>query len=163
MVEKRFAKLGDYFDCFRIDHILGFFRIWEVPCEYVQGLCGHFNPALPFSREEIEQYGLNFNESRFTTPHINRQFLSELFEENTEEVIGAYLAQSSSRHYVLKPFCDTQGRSRHCSRIRWILSPSGSRKGCLRSRMKCYSFVTQERPISSIPGSRRINPISIGN
>ncbi len=42
-----------------------------------------------FSREEIEQYGLNFNESRFTTPHINRQFLSELFEENTEEVIGA--------------------------------------------------------------------------
>lgn len=63
---------------------------------------------MPFSREEIEQYGLNFNESRFTTPHINRQFLSELFEENTEEVIGAYLAQSSSRHYVLKPFCDTQ-------------------------------------------------------
>ena len=106
--KKRFAKLSDYFDCFRIDHILGFFRIWEVPCEYVQGLCGHFNPALPFSREEIEQYGLNFNESRFTTPHINRQFLSELFEENTEEVIGAYLAQSSSRHYVLKPFCDTQ-------------------------------------------------------
>ena len=106
--KKRFAKLSDYFDCFRIDHILGFFRIWEVPCEYVQGLCGHFNPALPFSREEIEQYGLNFSESRFTTPHINRQFLSELFEENTEEVIGAYLAQSSSRHYVLKPFCDTQ-------------------------------------------------------
>ena len=102
--KKRFAKLSDYFYCFRIDHILGFFRIWEVPCEYVQGLCGHFNPALPFSREEIEQYGLNFNESRFTTPHINRQFLSELFEENTEEVIGAYLAQSSSRHYVLKPF-----------------------------------------------------------
>ena len=117
----------------------------------MQGLCGHFNPALPFSREEIEQYGLNFNESRFTTPHINRQFLSELFEENTEEVIGAYLAQSSSRHYVLKPFCDTQGRLRRCLRIRRILFPYGSRMACLRLRMRYYFFVIQERPIVSSP------------
>lgn len=40
--KKRFRKLEDYFDSFRIDHILGFFRIWEVPSEYVHGLCGHF-------------------------------------------------------------------------------------------------------------------------
>lgn len=105
---RRFAKLGDYFDCFRIDHILGFFRIWEVPCDYVQGLCGHFNPAMPFSKEEIEQYGLSFNEARFTTPHINRCFLPDLFGDYTDEVVIAYLAQSSSNHYVLKPFCDTQ-------------------------------------------------------
>lgn len=108
--KKRFNKLGDYFDCFRIDHILGFFRIWEVPIGYVQGLCGHFNPALPFTREEIEQYGLSFNEARFTSPHINELFLRELFGDSTDEVIGAYLAQSSSRHYVLKSFCDTQSK-----------------------------------------------------
>lgn len=106
--KKRFAKLGDYFDCFRIDHILGFFRIWEIPTDYVQGLCGHFNPALPLSRKEIEQYGLTFDEHRFTIPRINERFLPELFKENMEEVIGTYLARSSSRHYVLKPFCDTQ-------------------------------------------------------
>lgn len=106
--KKRFGKLSDYFDCFRIDHILGFFRIWEIPMEYIQGLCGHFNPALPFTKDEIEQYGLSFNEARLTTPHINREFLPELFGEQTEEVIDTYLAQSSSRHFVLKPFCDTQ-------------------------------------------------------
>lgn len=106
--KKRFRKLGDYFDCFRIDHILGFFRIWEVPLEYVQGLCGHFNPALPLTKDEIEQYGLSFNEARLTTPHINREFLPELFGELTEEVIASYLAQSSSHHFVLKSFCDTQ-------------------------------------------------------
>ena len=106
--KKRFRKLEDYFDSFRIDHILGFFRIWEVPSEYVQGLCGHFNPALPLTPNEIEQYGLDFNEARLTTPHINREFLPELFGDQTEEVIGAFLAQSSSRHFVLKPFCDTQ-------------------------------------------------------
>ena len=43
-----------------------------------------------------------------TTLHINREFLPELFGDQTEEVIGAFLAQSSSRHFVLKPFCDTQ-------------------------------------------------------
>ena len=91
--KKRFRKLEDYFDSFRIDHILGFFRIWEVPSEYVQGLCGHFNPALPLTPNEIEQYGLDFNEARLTTPHINREFLPELFGDQTEEVIGAFLAQ----------------------------------------------------------------------
>ena len=106
--KSRFKKLSDYFDCFRIDHILGFFRIWEVPYDYVEGLCGHFNPALPLSKDEIGSFGLDFNESRFTTPHINQQFLEELFGEELEVVKGSYLAQSSSRHYVLKPFCDTQ-------------------------------------------------------
>ena len=106
--KKRFRKLEDYFDCFRIDHILGFFRIWEVPLDYVQGLCGHFNPALPLTPNEIEQYGLSFNEARLTTPHINREFLPELFGDQTEEVIGTFLAQSSSHHFVLKSFCDTQ-------------------------------------------------------
>ena len=51
--KNRFHRLEEYFDCFRVDHILGFFRIWEIPSEYVQGLCGHFNPALPFTVEEI--------------------------------------------------------------------------------------------------------------
>lgn len=106
--KKRFQKLSDYFDCFRIDHILGFFRIWEVPLEYVQGLCGHFNPALPFTKDEIEQYGIFFDEARFTMAHINRGFLPELFGEQTEEVSDTYLAQSSSHHFVLKPFCNTQ-------------------------------------------------------
>lgn len=106
--KKRFHKLEDYFDCFRIDHILGFFRIWEVPLDYVQGLCGHFNPALPLTSNEIEQYGLSFNEANLTTPHINCEFLPELFGDRTEEVIGTFLDQSSSRYFRLKPFCDTQ-------------------------------------------------------
>lgn len=106
--KKRFCKLSDYFDCFRIDHILGFFRIWEVPLDYVEGLCGHFNPAMPYTKSEIEQYGMDFNESRLTTAHINRKYLPELFGKWTDEVEATYLAQSSAHHFVLKSFCDTQ-------------------------------------------------------
>ncbi len=106
--KRRFRKLADYFDCFRIDHILGFFRIWEIPMEYVQGLCGHFNPAMPLTKEEIEQFGLPFDELRFTTPHINRAHLHELFGDEAETVANTFLAQLSPHLFVLKPFCDTQ-------------------------------------------------------
>lgn len=106
--KKCFHKLQDYFDCFRIDHILGFFRIWEIPLEYVQGLCGHFNPALPLSREEIESYGLSFDETCMTTPRVHKDHVQELFGNLTGEVTDSYLAQFTSDYYILKPFCDTQ-------------------------------------------------------
>ena len=56
--KSRLRKMSQYFDAFRIDHILGFFRIWEIPAEYSSGLHGHFNPAMPYSIAEIEQRGL---------------------------------------------------------------------------------------------------------
>ena len=54
----RLRKMSRYFDAFRIDHILGFFRIWEIPKEYSSGMMGHFNPALPYSKEEINSWNL---------------------------------------------------------------------------------------------------------
>ena len=51
--KSRLRKMSQYFDAFRIDHILGFFRIWEIPVEHKSGLMGHFNPALPYSADEI--------------------------------------------------------------------------------------------------------------
>ena len=44
---ERLTHMSRYFDAYRIDHILGFFRIWEIPIEYSQGTMGHFSPALP--------------------------------------------------------------------------------------------------------------------
>ena len=54
----RLRTMAKYFDAFRIDHILGFFRIWEIPLPHKSGLLGHFNPALPYSRDEINALGL---------------------------------------------------------------------------------------------------------
>ena len=55
----RMRKMAEYFDAFRIDHILGFFRIWEIPVPYKSGLMGHFNPALPYSGEDLRNQGFN--------------------------------------------------------------------------------------------------------
>ncbi len=106
--KKRFHKLEDYFDCFRIDHILGFFRIWEIPLEYVEGLCGHFNSALPYTEDEIRGFGFVSDIRSFLSNRIHQQYLVGLFADYTEDVISTYLAQVSSEYYTLKPFCDTQ-------------------------------------------------------
>ena len=106
--KKRFRKMSDYFDAYRIDHILGFFRIWEIPEKSVQGLLGYFNPSLPFSIQEIENAGLNFKVERFTTPHVNEAFLPELFGEYTSEVKPVFLERSSSKHFALKERFSTQ-------------------------------------------------------
>ena len=54
----RLLKMSQYFDAFRIDHILGFFRIWEIPVREKSGKMGHFNPSLPYTKEEIKAMGL---------------------------------------------------------------------------------------------------------
>lgn len=54
----RLRKMAEWFDAFRIDHILGFFRIWEIPVEHRSGKMGHFNPALGYSKKEIESMWL---------------------------------------------------------------------------------------------------------
>ena len=66
---RRFRKMAEYFDAYRIDHVLGFFRIWEIPVPYKSGLMGQFSPALGMSREEIEAYGVAFNDGLFLLDH----------------------------------------------------------------------------------------------
>ena len=57
--KSRLAKMSEYFDAFRIDHILGFFRIWEIPLWTKSGLDGYFNPALPYPANELESQGFD--------------------------------------------------------------------------------------------------------
>jgi len=105
--KKRFCKLGAYFDCFRIDHILGFFRIWEIPCDYIDGLCGHFRPALPLTKTELANYGLNYREE-WTTPRINTMFLNEIFGDIPFSELQEYLTYSDADHLTLSALYSTQ-------------------------------------------------------
>jgi 4-alpha-glucanotransferase len=107
--KKRFDNLGKFFDCIRIDHILGFFRIWEIPLDYVEGLCGHFHPALPLSVDEIEQYGLDFRHI-WTIPRIHADNLNLVFKKDIREITAKYLKYIDSEHFVLDKQCSTQRR-----------------------------------------------------
>ena len=66
---RRFRKMAQFFDAYRIDHVLGFFRIWEIPVPETSGLKGQFAPALGMSREEIEGYGVYNHMELFLVDH----------------------------------------------------------------------------------------------
>lgn len=105
---RRFQNMARYFDAYRIDHVLGFFRIWEIPVHSVHGLLGQFAPALAMSREEIESYGLHFQEDRFTRPFITDWVLDRVFHERAGEVKEKYLDRLDDERYQMKSEVDTQ-------------------------------------------------------
>lgn len=105
---RRFKNMARYFDAYRIDHVLGFFRIWEIPVHSVHGLLGQFAPALAMSREEIESYGLHFQEDRFTRPFITDWVLDRMFHERAGEVKEKYLDRLDDERYQMKPEVNTQ-------------------------------------------------------
>lgn len=106
--QQRLHQLSRYFDAFRIDHILGFFRIWEIPSSQVEGLMGYFNPSIPYYRDEIQNRGIWFDENRLCKPYIREHFLYERFGDLTEYVKSHYLVESGYQCYELHPDYDTQ-------------------------------------------------------
>ncbi len=105
---RRFSNMAKFFDAYRIDHVLGFFRIWEIPTHSVHALLGHFSPALGLTREEIEAYGLHFQEDFFTQPFIADWVLERMFGEKARFVREQYLDPSVDGRYRMKPAYDTQ-------------------------------------------------------
>ena len=104
----RFQNMSKYFDAYRIDHILGFFRIWEIPLHSVHGLLGQFSPALGMTREEIEAYGFAFDEQAYTEPFITDNVLNNIFGDEAKEIRQTYLDPIGNGHYKLKAEFDTQ-------------------------------------------------------
>lgn len=82
--KERMKKLNEYFDVLRIDHILGFFRIWQIPGNQISGTMGLFNPRLPFSKDEIIRSGLTGPIERYTKPFLTE----ELLEHHLSDIKG---------------------------------------------------------------------------
>ncbi len=96
----RLRKMAEYFDAYRIDHILGFFRIWEIPVDAVRGLLGHFRPALPYSREELAASGFDLSEGRYTRPAVNDKTLKTLFGSAAGAVKRQFIVDGELRSEV---------------------------------------------------------------
>ena len=105
---KRFSKMAEYFTAYRIDHILGFFRIWEIPIHSVHGLLGQFIPALPMSTDEIKSFGLEFDKELMTQPFINDYILNTVFGEQSDMVRNTFVQHLHHDRYAMRPKFDTQ-------------------------------------------------------
>ena len=105
---RRLRWMEQYFDAIRIDHVLGFFRIWEVPEDAMFGLLGHFSPALPLTPSEIEYFGLPFRRDLLTRPFINDRVLDRLFGIHAQFVRENFLIPRAYGLYDLRSEYDTQ-------------------------------------------------------
>ncbi len=83
---KRFEQMSNYFDAFRIDHILGFFRIWSIPAHAIEGILGHFVPAIPVDIKEFGERDIWFDYHRYCKPFITDEVLNEVFGELATKV-----------------------------------------------------------------------------
>lgn len=105
----RFRKMSEYFDAYRIDHILGFFRIWQIPMDAIHGLLGIFNPALPFSPDEMRNsFDFWIDVDLQTNPLIMEWMLGDFFGEYTAEAKERFLDHIVDGRYRLKEYVNTQ-------------------------------------------------------
>lgn len=108
----RLKWMSQYFDAFRIDHVLGFFRIWEIPSDAIFGLLGHFSPSLPLAVSEIEYFGLPFRKDFMTRPFINDKVIERLFGIHAQYVKDNFLIPRNYGLYDLKSEYDSQKKIR---------------------------------------------------
>jgi 4-alpha-glucanotransferase len=106
--KQRFEQMSVYFDAFRIDHILGFFRIWSIPMDAVEGILGHFVPAIPIHENELKERGISIRASEFAKPVITEKALWDYFGYDNEAVKAEFVTYDGFGKYTLKPAFATQ-------------------------------------------------------
>ena len=106
--KQRFEQMSNYFDAFRIDHILGFFRIWSIPANAIQGIMGRFVPCVPVHINEFGETGIWFDYQRYCRPFITEEILSEIFGGLAEDVKEKFLIANSFGGYDLEMQYETQ-------------------------------------------------------
>ncbi|XP_026425002.1 4-alpha-glucanotransferase DPE2-like [Papaver somniferum] len=103
----RLTQMSKYFTAYRIDHILGFFRIWELPEHAVTGLVGKFRPSIPLSQEELEKEGI-WDFDRLCRPYIRQEMLQEKFGDSWSVIASNFLNEYQKSCYEFKEDCNTE-------------------------------------------------------
>ncbi|KAL9336080.1 hypothetical protein Peur_070568 [Populus x canadensis] len=103
----RLTQMAKYFTAYRIDHILGFFRIWELPEHAMTGLIGKFRPSIPLSKEELEREGI-WDFDRLSLPYIRQEFVQETFGASWTFIVSNFLNDYQKGRYLFKEDCDTE-------------------------------------------------------
>jgi 4-alpha-glucanotransferase len=105
--KRRFEQMNRYFDAFRIDHILGFFRIWSIPIDAIEGTMGRFYPSIPLKKNEFIAKNIPFEIDRFCKPYITDDVLLEMFGNDKDQIIQ-FLNKHTNGSYCLKVQFNTQ-------------------------------------------------------
>ncbi|XP_078442924.1 disproportionating enzyme 2 [Wolffia australiana] len=103
----RLTGMGKYFTAYRIDHILGFFRIWELPEHAVTGLIGKFRPSIPLSQDELEKEGI-WDFDRLSLPYVTKELLQDKFGTFWPGVLSHFFEEGPNNLFKFKEECNTE-------------------------------------------------------
>ncbi|KMQ66097.1 4-alpha-glucanotransferase [Chryseobacterium angstadtii] len=138
--KNRFKALEQYFDAMRIDHILGFFRIWRMPISATQGILGYFYPAVPVVLEEFKAKHIPFDFNRYCKPFINEHILRKYLGENIGNAFD-FINDHQDGTYAFKDEFDTQRKLADFFKK----NPQGPIEEKLISLCANVLFLTEER------------------
>ncbi|MDI9357394.1 MAG: 4-alpha-glucanotransferase [Phycisphaerales bacterium] len=105
----RLTYLEQYFDALRIDHVLGFFRIWSIPSHAVDASLGYFVPAAPLTKSELQQIPVPLE--RLDKPYITKELLTSVFNDQSKEIKEIFLEEQTTGYYQFKELFDTQKKT----------------------------------------------------
>lgn len=146
----RLQYMSKFFDAYRIDHILGFFRIWEIPRWAISGLAGHFSPGRPLTSSEIKSMGFNFDPLLHTRPAIDKDRLKTLFGRKAKRLTDYYFEPLADGLYTFKPeFTQPQNLTVSFADKELALSPAA-----IESLLRLFGevlFIKEETPDSYTP------------
>ncbi|KAH3731779.1 4-alpha-glucanotransferase [Pelomyxa schiedti] len=153
--KRRLSSMEKYFDAFRIDHILGFFRIWEIPYHVpLRGLLGQFSPSVPFGADELRSSGLYLDYDRLCLPYIRDHFLGEFVGgENVAYVKRNFLVCTAPNCYSFKPEFDTQRKVYDFFEMQKVLFPADTDR--LNRMMMGLWALSEQVCLLEVPGSNR--------
>ena len=155
---RRFRKMAEYFDAYRIDHVLGFFRIWEIPINAVHGLLGQFSPALAMTPAEVEGYGLQWQQDFFTSPFIADWTLDRVFGERAQYVKDTFLDRKHDDIWQMKPEFDTQRKVEAWYKTACQTVPSSEADALANMRDGLYALISDVLFVPDRKNSNMFHP-----
>lgn len=91
----RLKTAEQYYDAYRLDHILGFYRIWAIPSADCNALNGHAEPHSSIKKDELYELGFDDDRIRWLSqPHIPTNIVEDITWNH------------DSAHAILKLLCD---------------------------------------------------------
>lgn len=103
----RLQQASKFYHAFRIDHVLGFFRIWQTPEKHNSGMLGRFIPSQAFKVTELQTAGfhegqiLHWTNPSYSVEELQARGLDPLTLANQPFFEGLF---GNTTHFKLRSF-----------------------------------------------------------
>lgn len=120
---ERLAQASKFYHAYRIDHVLGFFRIWAIPQNQRTGILGHFSPAIPISLSTLTSAGFMKETVEYLkNPNMSKDQLRAFLGDATEACVSKYfeLLPGTNDRYILKPEFNCESAVLDTAEEQWV-------------------------------------------